>query len=124
MIKIKDKTQNFKLNSINQIKINLVSPEKIKNWTRRDQFFEYKDKLNTNKTFSIKQSIFGEIRNPLIIEEVNGKETFTHKGLFCEQIFGSLTNFKCLCNKPIIIKDLFLDCKICNITNTTESDRK
>src|SRR5690606_1005381 len=94
------------------------------NWTRRDQIFEYKDNLNTNKIFSVKHSIFGEIRNPQIIEDINGQEKFTQKGLFCEQIFGPLTNFKCLCNKPIIVNDLFLDCKICNITNTITDIRK
>lgn len=111
--------RKFKLNKINQIKINLTSPEKIKNWTKREQltnFFLF-DKKEPQK-FSFKRSIFGELKNPTITETPSSTK-FSKQGLFCEQIFGPLKDFKCGCSdKQFVKQNIFKECNVCNVTYT------
>jgi DNA-directed RNA polymerase subunit beta' len=87
MEKIKKKKMSFE-----SIRIGIASPDQIKKWGER--------KLPNGK-------LIGEVKNS---QTVNYKTLRPEKdGLFCEKIFGPITDFECICGK----KQIFLNQEIC-----------
>mgnify|MGYP003384249550 CR=1 FL=1 len=86
------------------IKINLASPERIREWGTRVS------------------------QNGLMVGQVRKPETINYKtlkpemnGLFCEKIFGPIKNLECHCGKYKLSKlNEFLICERCNV-EVTES---
>ena len=89
------------------VKINLASPERIKEWA---------EKTLPNG------EIVGEVTQP---ETINYR---THKpekgGLFCEKIFGPVKNWECTCGlHKYKTKDIFF-CEVCGVELTEARVRR
>ena len=113
------------------IKINLVSPEKIESWSRREikkkSYYFTSDENNVRiaKSIFYTYSFTGEILEDNIIIKENQKEIFNKLGLFSESIFGPISDFNCQCKKLSYKHyEIFLDCETCGINLTFSKVRK
>nr|YP_011007345.1 RNA polymerase beta' subunit [Scytothamnus australis]WAM64774.1 RNA polymerase beta' subunit [Scytothamnus australis] len=89
------------------VKINLASPERIREWA---------EKILPNG------EIVGEVTEP---ETINYR---THKpekgGLFCERIFGPIKNWECTCGRYKYREDAKVICEICGVEITESRVRR
>lgn len=89
------------------LKINLASPERIKEWSEKT--------LPTGE-------IIGEVTEP---ETINYR---THKpekgGLFCEKIFGPVKNWECTCGRYKHKDDEIIICETCGVELTESRVRR
>lgn len=113
------------------VKINLVSPEKIESWSRREikkrSFYFTKDINNVSITNSIfyNYTFTGEIIEDNIVIKHNKYEKFNKLGLFSETIFGPISDFTCQCkNLNHKYYEFFLDCENCGVNLTFSKVRK
>ena len=90
--------------SFDYIKINLASPERIKQWTSQ-----------THKNTG----------------EVTNSETIHYRtlqpemgGLFCERIFGPSTSWECYCGKYKRIRQKIFVCERCGVEVTEKKVRR
>ncbi|CAM9107576.1 unnamed protein product [Chrysoparadoxa australica] len=99
------------MNTINQdfdyIKINIASPERIKQWGERV--------LSNGE-------IIGEVTKP---ETINYR-TFKPEidGLFCEKIFGPIKNWECHCGKYKQVRHRGIICEKCGVEITESRVRR
>ena len=84
--------------SFNSIRIQLASPEKIRDWS------------------------YGEVKKP---ETINYR-TFKPErdGLFCAKIFGPIKDYECLCGKYKRMKYRGITCEKCGVEVTLSSVRR
>ena len=97
---------NASTSSFEYLSITLASPKTIKTWSQK---------------ILPKGKIIGEILNSETINEETQRPT--NGGLFCERIFGPVTNWKCRCGKyqGIIPPKI---CEICKIELTDTRVRR
>ena len=88
----------LKKESFDYVKINLASPERIRNWALR------------------------QLPNGQLIGEVTKPETINYRtlkpemnGLFCERIFGPVNDWECHCGKYKRIRHKGIICERCNV---------
>ncbi len=96
-----------KLNKFDSVRIQIASPEKLKEWATR------------------------KVGNRHILFEVKKPETINYRtlkperdGLFCERIFGPTRDFECNCGKYKRIKHKGIICDRCGVEVTKSSVRR
>ena len=89
---------NTSAQNFDQIRISLVSPEKIRSWS------------------------YGEVKRP---DTVNYRTIKPEKGgLFCSCIFGPVKDYECLCGKYKRMKYRGIVCEKCSVEVTTSKVRR
>ena len=96
-----------KVNKFDKVRIQIASPEKIKEWATR------------------------RVGNKNVMFEVKKPETINYRtlkperdGLFCERIFGPTKDFECNCGKYKRIKHKGIICDRCGVEVTKSSVRR
>ncbi|MGB3056809.1 MAG: DNA-directed RNA polymerase subunit beta', partial [Candidatus Omnitrophota bacterium] len=96
-----------RVNKFDKVKIQIASPEKIKEWATR------------------------RVGNRNVLFEVKKPETINYRtlkperdGLFCERIFGPTRDFECNCGKYKRIKHKGIVCDRCGVEVTKSSVRR
>ena len=96
-----------KVNKFDKVRIQIASPEKIKEWATR------------------------KVGNKSVLFEVKKPETINYRtlkperdGLFCERIFGPIKDFECNCGKYKRIKHKGIICDRCGVEVTKSSVRR
>jgi len=96
-----------KVNKFDRIKIQIASPEKIKEWATR--------KVGN-------RSVMFEVKKP---ETINYRTLKPERdGLFCERIFGPTKDYECNCGKYKRIKHKNIICDRCGVEVTKSSVRR
>ncbi len=96
-----------KVNKFDEVKIQIASPEKVKEWATR------------------------KVGNKNVLFEVKKPETINYRtlkperdGLFCERIFGPTKDYECNCGKYKRIKHKGIICDRCGVEVTKSSVRR
>jgi len=96
-----------KVNKFDRVRIQIASPEKIKDWATR------------------------KVGNRHVLFEVKKPETINYRtlkperdGLFCERIFGPTKDFECNCGKYKRVKHKGIICDRCGVEVTKSSVRR
>ncbi|MGB3241813.1 MAG: DNA-directed RNA polymerase subunit beta' [Candidatus Omnitrophota bacterium] len=96
-----------RVNKFDKVKIQIASPEKIKEWATR--------KVGN-------RSVLFEVKKP---ETINYRTLKPERdGLFCERIFGPTKDFECNCGKYKRIKHKGIVCDRCGVEVTKSSVRR
>jgi len=96
-----------KVNKFDKVRIQIASPEKIKEWATRKA---------GNRT------VLYEVKKP---ETINYRTLKPERdGLFCERIFGPTKDFECNCGKYKRIKHKGIICDRCGVEVTKSSVRR
>jgi len=96
-----------RVNKFDKVRIQIASPEKIKEWTTR--------KVGN-------RSVLFEVKKP---ETINYRTLKPERdGLFCERIFGPTKDYECNCGKYKRIKHKGIICDRCGVEVTKSSVRR